>query len=95
MKTPLLILAALAFGGCKSIPAVSAGKASYDSTHPFGSTSISIEGARVTDARVEVDGYRRKSRWGWGGLTLFSQDVTVIEYARDRKPGEGEKIATP
>lgn len=97
MKSPILILVtvSLILAGCSSIPPISAGSAKYESTHPFGSTSIGVEGARVTDARVEVDSYHRKSRWGWAGVTVVSQDVTITQYARDRKPGEEAKIDAP
>lgn len=89
----LSLLAAIT--GCKSIPAVSAGKATYESAHPFGGTKIAVEGARVTDQRVEIDSYHRVSKWGWGGVVAVTQDVTVTDYARDRKPGETATVKTP
>lgn len=93
MKT-LLSLLPLLFVGCTYVP-VTATKASYVSSHPFGGTTVSVENAQVTEERVTADSYHRQSRWGWLGVTVISQDVTVTGYARDRQPGEGAKIPNP
>ena len=94
MKTPASILCLL-LSGCASIPAISVGKATYQSAHPFGSTAISVEGTRVTEDRVEIDAYERHSAWGWAGVTAVRQDISVTDYARQRKPEDKTEIKTP
>lgn len=90
----LIALTPLLFVGCSYVP-VTAEKATYTSTHPFGGTTVSLEGAKVTEKQVTADSYHRQSRWGWLGVTVISQDVTVEGYARDRQPGDGAKIPNP
>lgn len=90
----LLALLPLLFVGCTYVP-VTAEKATYTSTHPFGGTTINVENPKVTEEQVTADSYHRQSRWGWLGVTVISQDVSVTGYARDRQSSDGAKIPNP